>query len=474
MRTPLLLVAATSLLLAVAAPASAQDVGIQNPETSTPTTLFFHVLNVQDMPINTQTPDDSWVDTSRWGTASTTLTCVQALAADPEPTRGSLGQVWHTMYGYSSPSYVEYDFEQNGQPRTHPERGISYDAQFDTSTPFILHWYLESFYGVAGSGPANPNFLPAPVPNVVVEATMKTGDAISIDDKSYDQGQTIVAGKTNPAILVPFVGAKDQSGGDHTQVTYEQKPDRHVWHFQVPLAFEANLIPRSSGFNIRIDVYMDNPLCTDVAGKNYIMPNMVAAYTAPDDRPRMEFAVLNPVRLEYLHPQFVGDDLVVHTSMNSVWGNYDVGEVNAMTPQVTDEFIKVTIEGPSPATSLAKAALVQRTHEHYHHQEAVDVTYVWPYKTDRAQNGLYTVFVEFQNDAGNAKATGTAQFEVGKGTVIGCGGVQEASQRLNDDCAATVQKDGITQTKDTPGLPLVGILAALAAAAAIVLRRRQA
>ena len=41
---------------------------------------------------------------------------------------------------------------------------------------------------------------------------------------------------------------------------------------------------------------------------------------------------------------------------------------------------------------------MQRTHEHYHHQEAVDITYVWPYKTDRAANGLYTVEVKFLND----------------------------------------------------------------------------
>src|SRR5687768_17599207 len=60
MRTPFLLVATTAFLLLAAIPAQAQDVGIQNPEESTHTILYFHVINVQDMPINTQIPNDEF------------------------------------------------------------------------------------------------------------------------------------------------------------------------------------------------------------------------------------------------------------------------------------------------------------------------------------------------------------------------------------------------------------------------------
>ncbi len=478
MRNSTLLVAAASLLLA-AMPVQAQDVGIQNPNQATPTTLYFHVINVQDMPINTQMPDDKFVDTSHWGLNSATLTCVNDVVGDNPVTPGMLSPIWHTMYGYSSPSYVEYDFQTNGQPRTHPERGISYDGVIATDQPFTLHWYLASFYGATGTDQANPNSLPAPIPNVVVAAAMKTGDAISIDDKGYDGGETIAAGATDPALLMPGVGAQSMANPTvgHDQVTYIPPQDpatgKHVWHFAIPMTIEKDILPRATGFNVRIDVYMDNPQCA-AEDKSYIMPNMVEGYTAPDARPNMQFSIMNPIRLEYVHPGFVGDDMVIHTSMNSVWGNYDVGEVSALTPEVTDDYIKIGITGPSPATSLAKAALVQRFHEHYHHQEAVDVTYVWPYKTDRAENGMYTVTVEFMNDAGNAKASGTAQFEIGKGTVIGCGGVQESAQRLNDDCAASVQKDGASRAEESPGLPLVGLLGALGAAAAVALRRRQA
>jgi len=87
---------------------------------------------------------------------------------------------------------------------------------------------------------------------------------------------------------------------------------------------------------------------------------------------------------------------------------------------------------------------VQAHHEHYHHQEGVDVTYVWPYKTDRAVNGLYTVDVKFMNDQRHGHGPGIAQFEIGKGTVIGCGGVQESAKSINDSAPRRCSR--------TPGL----------------------
>ncbi len=480
MRTPSLLVATTALLLMMAVPAvQAQDVGIKNPEASTPTKLYFHVINVQDMPINTQVPDPKFSDLGSFGPGTNTLKCLDPttgnIGGSGQGTGGTTSQVFHTNYGYSSPSYVEYDYQNaNGEPRTHPERGISYDALFDQGAPFSITWYVAIY-----NGQEQADTIPTPVPSMVVAASMRAGDAISVDDKAYDSGPSIAHGKTDPAILVPnsngLPGPTTMQGAPHTQVTYEGPvAGKHIYKFTVPMTFDADRILRATGFNVRIDMYMENPACqkpTDI-GKEYIMAGTVAPFTDAGHRPTMDFAIMNPIRLEYLHPQFVGDDLVVHTSMNSAWGNYDVGEVNAMTPQVTEDFIQVKIEGPSPATSLAKAALVQRFHEHYHHQEAVDVTYVWPYKTDKASNGLYTVFVSFKNDQDTAQATGVAQFEIGKGTVIGCGGIQESSQKQSGDCAETIQVDGKTASKDAPALPLAGALAALGAAA-VALRRRK-
>ena len=459
----LLLIAATALLALTALPAAqAAEIGINNPTTSTKTTLYFHLINVQDFPINTQQPDDKWSDEAHFGGASSTATCLDKQTGNTNT--GGIGNEYHTFYGYSSPSYVEYNFIQNGVPRTHPERGISYDAVIDPNADFTLYWYLrtssEEPLGPAAAGDNSPIV----VPNVVVKATIRAGDAISVDDKAYNSGETLVHGQTDPVVLAGDAGVYDTNtkaaSTQVTKVSGQAGQTPYIYQFAVPMKIDQPKIPRATGYNLRVDIYMDNPQCGDPSTTGSIMPNEVSIYTAPQFRPRMELGVMDPIRLEYLHPQFVGDDLVVHTSMNSAWGNYDVNE----------DTIQVTITGPSPAPSLARAAVVQRTHEHYHHQEAVDVTYVWPYKTDRALNGLYTVDVKFENDQQTAAATGTAQFEIGKGTVIGCGGVQESSQALKDDCAKTVQKDGVATKAKSPGLELVGVIGVLAAA--LVVARR--
>jgi len=457
------------------APASNVQVGIKNPNVSTPTTLYFHMIDFQDFPINTQKPNDKYLQNVKVGTGTNTLTCI------PNPPQGGTPfQEFHVRYGYSSPSYVEYNFEQDGKPRTHPERGISYDAQIDPNAPFFLYWYLATTPGAPGSNGVDPDTAPVPVPNVVVEATIRAGDAISVDDKAYDTGPELVHGITTPATLfynqvLPAASTSGSPGAPNTNpdVTYMSDVNgKHIFQFKVPMKVDTPIIPRATGYNLRVDVHMDNPACTSPDASKEIMPNVVEDHSSAQYRGRMELSIMNPIRLEYLHPQFVGDDLVIHTSMNSVWGNYDVGEVNPYTPDVTPDYIQVGITGPSPAASLAQAAIVQRTHEHYHHQEAVDVTYVWPYKTDRALNGLYTVDVKFKNDQGTAQAEGIAQFEIGKGTVIGCGGVQEAAQQLNDQCAAQVQKDGQTAKKKSPGVEMLGVVGVLGAALVVARRHR--
>jgi hypothetical protein len=483
MRTPFLLAATTALLVLTAIPAQAKEVGIQNPDVSTPTTLYFHVINVQDMPINTQVPNDEFTDTGTWGATQMTLRCLHPTTG--EVTQGNTGQTFHTSRGYSSPSYVEYDFLSGDKtPRTHPERGISYDAVLDKEAPFTIKWYVVTYNGGSSGEEPDQDQVPTPVPGIVAKATIKSGDAISVDDKSYDQGITIAEGKTAPALLLPKHDPAGQQTGPGPQtypVPGEHPEVRHVgtspggsniYEFNITMTPQVDLIQRATGFNLRIDMFLDNEaLCADQEGIDgeYLMTGSVVPYTGPEARPRMELAVMNPIRLEYLHPQFVGDDLVIHTSMNSVWGNYDVDEKS----DPANGGITVDIEGPSATPSLDVAAFVQRTHDHYHHQEAVDVTYLWPYKADKAQDGVYTVSVSFENDQHTARATGVAQFEIGKGQrVIGCGGVQEASQKLSDDCI-TQDPSTNTATAKSPGLPVAAPFAALAAIA-VLLRRRLA
>lgn len=445
MRVLLACLLAITFLLAPAA----GKVGINNPTDPTPTTLYFHLLDgQQDFPINTQPPSDNYAASEGIGLQTHSTSCL------PDTGAGSLAsKSWHTFYGFSSPGYVEYDFEENGKPRFHPERGISFDAIVDTNAPFTLYWFLETQTGVPGGNP-DPNVVPVVLPNVIVRATIRTGDSISVDDIGYNQGEVIAQGQTEPSTLAT-------QGTQGPAVYHQAGNGRHVYEFGVPMSIQTPTIPRATGYNLRIDVFMENPFCTD-PDSGYLMPNNVRVHTSPDYRPRMELAIMNPIRIEYLHPQFVGDDLVVHTSANSPWGNYDVDE--------TPGGIELEITGPSEATSLAQVAFTQRHHEHNFHQEAVDVSYVWPYKQDGARNGLYTVSFSVWNDQRTAQATGTAQFEIGKGTIIGCGEATEAS-KANTKCETQVQEDGVEKSKDSPGAGLLGVLAVLGAAL-VVLRRR--
>ncbi len=410
---------------------SAQDVGIQNPNVSTPTTMYMHLDGIQDFPINTQAPDDRYSKAEAFGLGTSSTSCLP-----PVPGASLTSKSWHTYYGYSTPGYVEYDFEEDGGPRYHKERGISFDAKLDTSAPFTVYWYLETQAASGDLDQADPNQVPIVVPQVAVRATMRHGDDVSVGDAAYNDGGVIAIGETDPVDLSPQAP------------NYMEVNGRHVYEFAIPMSFQDDTVTRDEAFNIRIDVFMDNPACS---GEGYFMPNVVRLHTSPDHRPRFDWSVLNPLVINYIHPQFVGDELVIHTEMNSPWGNYDVDE--------SDGGIQVSVSGPSPALSLQRAAFVQRHHEHFFHQEPVAVTYIWPYLQDSASNGVYTVEVKARNDQGTAEAVGRAAFEIGKNVGI-------------SDTGEEVESVGQEAQEESPGIGLLALLGAVAAAG-LAGRRRQ-
>src|SRR5207247_1225407 len=136
--------AVSALALGLLAPTvTAQEAtpGITNPTTSSATNLYFHVIDaLNDMPINTQKPDDRYQKAGSVGTlATSSTTCLSQQPKD------SLDHQYHNFFGYSSPGYVEYNQTgADGLPRTHPERAISYDVEVDTSSPFSLKWYVST------------------------------------------------------------------------------------------------------------------------------------------------------------------------------------------------------------------------------------------------------------------------------------------------------------------------------------------
>jgi hypothetical protein len=461
-KTPLLVLGLLTLAAALPA-ADAQDKpGIYNPDVSTPSTLYFHINGFQNFPINTQKPSDEFSEEANIGLTTNTLSCVP----DNPATGGLTGKKYHTFYGFASPSYVEYNFTEDGKPRIHPERGLSYDVVLDPSQPFRVVWYLSTTTRAPAQGGVEPDMVPLVIPEVSVRATMRTRAEVSIGDAAFNAGQLVAQGETVPARLAgPLT-----EGANHTQIG-----DKHIYEFSVPMTLASNIIPKADAYNMRIDVVMKVPTC-DTDPDKTLMPNIVNVWSSPEARPRMHLAIMDPIRIEYMHPQFIGDELVIHTSSNSPWGNYDVDEQANAGTCYTEGGITLRITGPSQARSLCRAAVVQRTHEHDHHMEAVDVSYIWPYKQDGAQDGKYTIVMEVQNDQHTATARGVAQFEIGKDLkVTRCGNTSTvAGADTREDCVDEFQNtngEAITPTQESASLQLVGVLGVLGLMA-IALRRR--
>ncbi len=446
------------VLLLAALPAEAQttlEPGIYNPTTSTPTTMYMHINGFQDFPINTQKPSDKYAESVQVGLA-THSSCVQ----DPSGTQTFTQASHHTWYGYSSPSIVEYDVDENGKPRIHQERGISYDVQLDGSTTPMFTWYLEG---------ATPNGLPEnggnhpPIKDVIVRATIREGDDVSVGNSAFNQGEIIAIGQSDPATLA--MGSSQGAGVENGHVTAEQSNGRWIYKFEFPLEFDSTVIDKDESFNLRVDAFMENPYCPGPGTQDegdYAMLDYVLVHTSSDYRPNLKWAVMNPLYIEALHPQFVGDDLVIHTASNSPWGSYDVQGDIAIEPPM-----KLNIEGPTMPISLNQVALVENTRGHHAHNKAVTATWLWDFQADSAKDGVYTVLFQIKNDQETADATAVATFTIGAGKAEVC-----AKNVGDDDFVCQQATEGaFAAEEESPGLPLIGMLAALGAV--LYLRRRE-
>lgn len=394
---------------------------ISNANESTPVTLYFHINGFQDFPINTQPPEDFASDGVGRDLSGLTSTCL------PEGTPNQLRGDFHTFYGYSSPGYVQYDeLDKNGTIRVHEERGLAADVKINSAIEGTLYWYLVADFGQRGA----ELDIPVIVPQVKVAATMRTGDEVGLGDSAYNSGSIISQGISAAQDMLPDPSAEGP-------VIYE---------FQVPMTFESDLIPEKEAFNVRVDIMMDVPNCNEAGSA--LMPGLVDVYTAKDHRPRMDMEIMNPVYVEYVHPQISGDRLIIHAGFGSPWGNYDVDE--------TPGGIEVTMNGPSEAKSLRRAAVVQRTHVHNHHFEPVDVTYVWPFESDGAELGEYEIDVLVWNDQRTGSSKGSAVIDLESRTGLDAQGNEVGEEQLDE-------------SEDAPFVGVLPILALLGFA----LRRRK-
>ncbi|HUR62246.1 MAG TPA: hypothetical protein VM286_07790 [Candidatus Thermoplasmatota archaeon] len=434
-----------------------------NPAQSTPTTLYFHVASAgQDFPINTQAPPATFERDDQLGVAAATLTCLpEGMPLEAQR------RAFTTYHGFSSSGPVEYNAtpgHEDRAPRIHPERGLLHDAVLDAEQAPAIHWFLTTG--------ANPQGGPVPLPlaNVVARATVRAGEWITPGHEGYETGAVIAQGQTAPATLAGPATFSGMPGGAHPQVTVEDRGrEGYLYGFTIPLAYASTTIPRHEGFSVRIDLFMDVPAC-DIEDGHAVMPNLVRVHTDATHRPRLDLAAMDPLRIAYVHPQFLGPDLVVHASVESPWGTYDVD----------DPGLQLTIEGPEgPVQGIFRTPPVQRYHEHNGHLRALDATYIWPFPPGGAQEGTYVIRFVAQNGQHTATATGTVQFDVGKHlkvTKCGLTGVEEAAADGTTPPCIEEYQDGNGKVLDpasfaSPGLQVLGVLGALAMAAARARRR---
>ncbi len=429
------------------APVAAQTPGIDNPYESTPTTMYMHINGFQDFPINTQKPSDKYAEEVRVGTATHSM-CVET------PLGTATYRSEHTWYGYSSPSIVEYDVDDGGKPRIHQERGLSFDVELDQSVDPVFKWFLAG--AVPFEPPQGTESVHPPIPNVIVRAIVRQGDEISIENAAFNTGEVIAQGQTDPATL-----AGDMT--DSPFVTVHEREGRYVYEFTIPLEYERGTIDREESYNIRVDAYIDEPLCQgpnpgDVG--DYMMLDYVLVHTSPEFRPRLDWAIMNPLKIEALHPQLVGDMVAIHTASNSPWGSYDVQGDLPTEPQMVLE-----IDGPSEAISVERVKMESNTRGHDKHDQPNMAVWVWNYQADQAKPGIYTFTLRIQNDQQNAEAEAVATFQLGNG-----GEGEVCSKNVGDDELICESIKTTTTGKESPGVALLPMLAALGAA--LLVRRR--
>lgn len=370
--SPMRWLAILGLLVLLAIPAG---------QASTPTTLYAHIINVQDMPINTQAPYPDYTTSAAFGPMTPTLRCLDS--ANPGAV-GLTGYDYAVAYGYASPNLVEYGMPSaNGDPRVHPERGIAADVHINVTTPVVLTWYVA---GPAIEFSQAQAANPAPIPDVKLRATIRAEDGISIDDRSYNSGTVLLHGESPAVTLVADQVIPGENGAEGV-TAMGQRGDHWVYEFQVPLVVDVATLPAQEGFNLRIDLMMELDQCD--APDEHLMPVSVGAYTDADLRPRIDLAIVEPFVLDYADPQFIEDDAILHFGVNSVWGPYDLDLDQA----------ELTFTGPSAeGADFVLQPFVKRYHVHGHSSfEPVQMTYVWTDGNRTMQPGHYEATLRIPN-----------------------------------------------------------------------------
>ncbi|MDX1611200.1 MAG: hypothetical protein R3185_02440 [Candidatus Thermoplasmatota archaeon] len=383
-------------------------------------TMYHHVYNLLDkVPMNTQPMDAAVPDIAKGFSFPTAATpAAEAPVSNP-----------NSLYMYNSPGPVHYNTSLR-EPRFHPERGLAEDLHL-SGDPMTVYWYMsaDALESTAGEGP----FQAGVMPQVTVQATLRLGDDVG---GNLDDGQIVAQGQTTMDIMT-------QPGGGVTEI---------------PITLDnvqMNTIPKDESFNLKIEWWQVND-----GGVKY-MDRQWNLHSGQDFPNRLVFTVENPIRINYVHPQPIGDrKIAFHTAFVTPFGNYDV-DLNKLQFTLTDaDGNQITPE------SLQGPIIVQKSYVHNHHFEPVLATWVWNYRADEAPAGDYTIEVEASNYQGSATASKAATFRIQEqGKAQGFSSSGEEIQALDDNAGE--------ETNDSPLGSMVTLAGALLAASLIAQRRRR-
>ena len=377
---------------------------------SAPIEIYGHLDGLQDFMMNTQTPEPRG-DDGPAVLSGHTVACADA------PLAGGWGL--HAWTGFYSSGPVEYAFEENGHPRIWPGEKLAGDLRPDTMEPVMMHWYLAT--GAAGHD------APAVVPQVVVQATVRAGVSSGVEDAAFHEGDLVAQGRTSPATLSPALDG-------HPHVTYEPAGGREVYHFAVPLLLEVDHVPAEDGFGIRVEAFVEDPLCSPGTGQ--VMPDLVAAHAGPDQWPRLSWSIWSPLATRSYDHAPADDGVALRWNVSSVFGSRDID------PQGLRATV---VDARGSRAVLAPEVLLPAGYGHF--ADPVSATFVVP--------SSLVGPVHVRLEATNLQYTA--------GTVL----------ELTVDPATGEVREGVrASVSEAPGWPVAGLVGAVLLSA--VLRRRRA
>ena len=415
----------------------------QTSGASTPTSLYFHIFDTfTAFPINTQPPDVSFFEVG--GTSF--------------PTIASQGFQFNTIRGFATAGPVEYDFIESGRPRFHLEPGIAQAVQLDkgAGATTTLYFDVRDLVGLDN--------LPNAMPSLTVSVAVRSGNSLA-SDEVLDNGEMILHGTRtahladatvcvpDPVTLEPSMcqnGNAAIAGQSDPLGTAVLVPDEQgVVAFAIPMTFDRPIIPKEA-YNVRVD-WWQNPT-GDASLDGELAAGFIRLVSDATHHPRLDLAVLNPIFIEYIHPEVAAGILLIHTAVNSPWGTYDVDVAN----------MTVAVTGPAVPATLQKVTS-QNAHVHNLHDRAAEVTWLWRFREESAPVGEYSLKLTVPNLAGSAQVVDTAGFKVEPTRAVG---IDENSNTVTNTRAPS----GGAQS--SPGAGLLVALALLGCAAAVRLRRR--